>query len=70
MVVYSGVDLQFNQLRVLPPFELQDSYPDMLRDKKRFYSMIGCQHLAHNNKHFKAIKGLIFMKLRFAYEGS
>ena len=68
--VYSKVDPQLNRLRVLPPQEIQESYPDMQRDKRSFYAKIGCSHLAPLNQQFKAVTGVIHMKLRFAYEGS
>jgi hypothetical protein len=43
MVVYCGVDPEFNALRVLPPVEIM--YPDLMRDKEEFFEMIGCPHL-------------------------
>ena len=42
-VIYSGDDLDFNALRVLPPSEFQ--YPDILRDGDKFYEKIMCPNL-------------------------
>ena len=42
-MVASGVDPEFNALRVLPPAELE--YPDLMRDGMDFYDMINCPHL-------------------------
>ena len=42
-LVKSGIDPEFNSLRVLPPSEL--TYPDFGRDGIEFYDKINCPHL-------------------------
>jgi hypothetical protein len=43
VIVSSGIDPEFNALRVLPPSEIH--YPDLFRDKEKFFDMINAPQL-------------------------
>ena len=51
-IVNNGVDEKFNQLRVLPPPELD--YPCFIKHRKYFYEMIGLPHLREKYEKFEA----------------